>query len=319
MPLFNSPILDFFVNPWFVLSLIFWLIVLALVYLLRKKEGAAYLFFPLLAMFKTKKLNKFIKKISRKAPKFWRVFWTIGIFISFGFTIFAFYFFFTNFINLIVDPQIEQAVVPLIPGVTIDLPLYSYLILPLLFVITTHEFAHGIAASSDGLDIKSTGVLGAGLFFIIGFGAFVEIDEREVNSSKVNKNTRLRIATAGTYVNGITAGIALILVLSFPLMIFPWYRQVSQVNSVITEAEGGFNEENLTNGDVILAIKKQGDLDEEYVSLDNFKKRTLSNILNNKTSLKCAIGDNLTFKIYNPSSNIILEKNVLIDDFLTKK
>ncbi|MHA2008662.1 MAG: site-2 protease family protein [Promethearchaeota archaeon] len=314
MPLFNSPILDFFVNPWFILSLIFWLIVLALVYLLRKKEGATYLFFPLLAMFKTKKLNKFIKKISRKAPKFWRVFWTIGIFISFGFTIYAFYFFFTNFINLIVDPQIEQAVVPLIPGVTIDLPVFSYLIIPLLFIITTHEFAHGIAASSDGIDVKSTGVLGAGLFFIIGFGAFVEIDEREVNSSKVNKNSRLRIATAGTYINGITAGIALILLLSFPLMISPWYRQVSQVNSVLTGAQGGFNGNNLTNGDIILAIKKQGDLDENYVSLDNYERRTLSNILNSSLtfSLKCAIGDNLTFKVYSSSSDIITEKNVTL-------
>ncbi|MHA2326487.1 MAG: site-2 protease family protein, partial [Promethearchaeota archaeon] len=311
---FNSPILDFFVNPWFILSLIFWLIVLALVYLLRKKEGATYLFFPLLAMFKTKKLNKFIKKISRKAPKFWRVFWTIGIFISFGFTIYAFYFFFTNFINLIVDPQIEQAVVPLIPGVTIDLPVFSYLIIPLLFIITTHEFAHGIAASSDGIDVKSTGVLGAGLFFIIGFGAFVEIDEREVNSSKVNKNSRLRIATAGTYINGITAGIALILLLSFPLMISPWYRQVSQVNSVLTGAQGGFNGNNLTNGDIILAIKKQGDLDENYVSLDNYERRTLSNILNSSLtfSLKCAIGDNLTFKVYSSSSDIITEKNVTL-------
>ncbi|MFW9773924.1 MAG: site-2 protease family protein, partial [Candidatus Thorarchaeota archaeon] len=208
MPLFNNPILDFFLNPWFLVSLIFWLIVLLLVYLLRKKEGAAYLFFPLLAMFKTKRLNRLIERISKKRPKSWRVFWTIGVFVSFSFTIYAFYFFFSNFINLIIDPRPEQAIVPLIPGVTIDLPLFSYLILPLLFIVTTHEFAHGIAASSDKLDIKSTGVLGAGLFFIIGFGAFVEIDEREANSIKVNRYTRLRIASAGTYINGITAGIA---------------------------------------------------------------------------------------------------------------
>ena len=213
MPLLNNPILDFLLNPWFIISLIFWLIVLLLVFLLRKKKGAYYLFFPLLAMFKTKRLNKFIGKISRKRPKFWRIFWTIGIFVSFGFTIYAFYFFLTNFINLIINPKPEQAIVLLIPGVTIDLPLLFYLILPLLFIITTHEFAHGIAASSDGLDIKSTGVLGAGLFFVIGFGAFVEIDEREANSKKVNRYTRLRIASAGTYINGITAGVAFILLL----------------------------------------------------------------------------------------------------------
>jgi len=312
MSLLNSPFFDFFLNPWFILSLIFWLIVLALVYLLRKKEGAAYLFFPLLAMFRTKKLNNFIKKISRKAPKFWKIFWTIGIFISFGFVIFAFYFFFTNFISLIVNPRIEQAIIPLIPGVTIDLPLFFYLILPLLFIVTTHEFAHGIAASADGLDIKSTGVLGAGLFYVIGFGAFVEVDERVVNSNKVNRYTRLRIAAAGTYINGITAGIAFILLLCFPLMIAPFYRQVTQVNNVLKEEEGGFNYENISRGDAIIAIKKKETTDENYVYLDELNGISLNSILNNKTTLKCEINDSLTLKIYNPSSDAFLEKNITL-------
>lgn len=307
MSLLNTPIIDFVLNPWFILSLIFWLIVLALVYLLRKREGAAYLFFPLLAMFRTKKLNKLIKRLSRKAPKFWRIFWTIGIFISFGFIIYAFYYFFTNFMSLILAPSPKYAVLPLIPGVTVDLPLLFYLILPLLFIVTTHEFAHGIAASSDGLDIKSTGVLGAGLFFIIGFGAFVEIDEREANSTKVNRYTRLRIAAAGTYVNGITAGIAFILILSFPLMTSPYYRQVPRVGLVLTEEQGGFNYGNLSNGDAIIAIKKKGTPDSEYVYLDEFKGISLSSILNNNT-----VGDNLTLKIYEPSSNTLLAKNVTL-------
>ncbi|MCK4287492.1 MAG: site-2 protease family protein, partial [Candidatus Lokiarchaeota archaeon] len=218
-----------------------------------------------------------------------------------------FYFFFTSFFGLIVDPRLEQAVMPLIPGVTINLPMFAYLILPLLFIVTTHEFAHGIAANVDGIDVKSTGVLGAGLFFIIGFGAFVEIDERELKSNKFKRNTRLRIAAAGTFVNGITAGIAFILILLFPLINAIWYRQVSQVNLVLTEAQGGFNEGNLSNGDVISAIKNQGALDDEYVSLDNYEGRTLSNILNNY-----AIGDNLTFRIYSPSSDMFREKNVTL-------
>ncbi len=312
MTSFNSILIDFFLNPWFLLSLLFWLIVLVLVYLLRNKKEAAYLFFPLLVMFKTKRLNNFIKKISRKAPKFWRIFWTIGIFISFGITIFAFYFFFANFINLIINPRIEQAIVPLIPGVTINLPLFFYMILPLLFVITTHEFAHGISASSEDVDVKSTGVLGACLFFIIGFGAFVEVDERELHSNKIHRNTRLRIAAAGTYVNAITAGIAFILILSFPLIISPTYRQVTQVRTVLRAEEGGFNYGNLLSGDVILAIKKEGALDDDYINLDDYKGYTLSNILYNKTELRCSIGENLTFKIYNPSKDTYSEKKIIL-------
>ncbi|MCK4369576.1 MAG: site-2 protease family protein, partial [Candidatus Lokiarchaeota archaeon] len=280
MPLFDI-IIDFILNPWFILSLLFWGFVYLLKYLLRNKKDAYYFWFPFLVMFKTRKLNKFIMKVSRKAPKFWKIFWTIGIFISFGFTIYALYFFFTNFINMIIRPSPEQAIVLLIPGVTISLPWMSYLILPLLFIVTTHELAHGISAGADGVDVKSTGVLGAGLFFIIGFGAFVEVDERELNSQKYHRNTRLRIAAAGTYVNGITAGIAFLLLLSFPLIISPFYRQVSQVYSVVPEVEGGINEGNLAKNDVILAIKKQGAGDEEYVSLNNDEGRTLSDILNN--------------------------------------
>jgi len=263
-------------------------------------------------MFRTRKLNKLITRAGRKAPKFWKAFWTIGIFVSFSFTIYAFYFFFTNFVGLIINPRPEQAVVLLIPGVNIDLPMLFYLILPLLFIVTTHELAHGISASADGVDIKSTGVLGAGLFFIIGFGAFVEVDERKLNSRKFNRNTRLRIAAAGTYVNGITAGVAFILMLSFPLMIAPFYRQVSQVNSVVPEVDGGFNEGNLAAGDVILAIKKKDTGDEEYISLDNYEGRTLTNILNNGTSLQCSVGDNLTFSIYKPSTDSYSEKNVTL-------
>ena len=311
MSLFDI-ILDFILNPWFILSLLFWVFVLLLVFLLRNKKEAYYLWFPLLVMFKTRKLNKFIMKISRKAPKFWKIFWTIGIFVSFGFTIYALYFFFTNFLNLIIRPSREQAIVLLIPGVTIDFPLLFYLILPLLFILTTHEFAHGISAGAEGVEVKSTGILGAGLFFVIGFGAFVEVDERELNSQKFHRNTRLRIAAAGTYVNGITAGIAFILLLSFPLLISPFYRQVTQVYSVLPEIEGGINEGNLGNGDVILAIKKKGTGDDEYVFLDSNAGRDLTNILNNRTSLQCSIGDNLTFRIYNPSIDNYSEKNVTL-------
>ncbi len=312
MPLFNTSLTDFFFNPWFILSLSFWLIVVILVYLLRNKKGATYLFFPLLAMFKTKKLNNFIKKVANKAPKFWKIFWTVGIFISFSFTIYALYFFFTNFINLVVDPRIEQAVIPLIPGVTIDLPLFFYLILPILFVMSTHELAHGIAANIDGVDVKSTGFLGAGLFYIIGIGAFVEIDERDLNSKKFQKNTRLRIASAGTFINGITAGITFILIMSFPLIISPSYRQVTQVNTVLPEDQGGFNFGNLLRNDAILAIKKKGTSDVNFVYLDELKGITLNSILNNKTGLKCSVGDNLTLKIYNPTFDLFSEKNVTL-------
>ncbi len=302
-------IIDIFLNPWFLLSMVFWGIVGLSSYLLRKKKDAAIVFFPLLALFKTKKLNNFILKISKKAPRFWRIFWTIGIFISFGFTIFAFFFFFINLINLITNPRIENAVTPLIPGVTVSLPIFMYLIIPILFVMTTHEFAHGIAASTDGVEVKSTGVLGAGFFYLIGLGAFVEVNERELNSSKFHRNTRLRIASAGTFVNATTAGIAFLLILNFSFLISPFYGpQLYQVDTVLTEEQGGFNEGNLDPGDVIRAVKKKGS-HEDFYNFDRY--RTLNTVLENHTHrIKVSVGDELTLKIYRPRTGKYEEKDI---------
>jgi hypothetical protein len=296
--------IEFLLNPWFILSSLFWIFVFLAVYLLRNKKSAYTLFFPLLAMFKTKRLNRIINKIASKSPKFWRIFWNVGIFISFGFTIYAFYFFFSNLVNLIIAPSIEQAIVPLIPGVTIGLPIFFYMLLPLLFVITTHEFAHGISASVDGVEVKSTGVLGAGFFYLVGFGAFVEVDEWELNTSKFHRNTRFRIASAGTYVNAITAGIAILLLISYPFLISPFYKQVPQIYNVLTQEEGGFNNAILEYGDAIDAIKKQGQSDDNYIYLDQLQNINLDTILGNETSLKCSVGENLTFKVYNPLESI---------------
>jgi len=309
---FLDIILEFILNPYFIISLIFWVIVSLAVYLLRNRKGSYSFFFPLLAMFKTKRLNNFIRKIAAKRPRFWRIFWNIGIFISFGFTIYGLYFFFSNVINLIYRPSPEQGVVPLIPGVTIDISVLFYLILPLLFLLTTHEFAHGISASIDGVEIKSTGIMGVGVFFIIGFGAFVEVDEWELNSSKHHRNTRLRIAGAGTYVNAITAGIAFLLLISYPYIVSPFYKQVTQIYNVLEPYQGGFNYGNLEDGDVIDAIKKQNETNDKFLYLDELQGISLSTILNNKTRIKCSVGDNLTFKIYNPFSDTYSEKNVIL-------
>lgn len=306
-------ILDFILNPWFLLSLTFWLIILILIYVLRKRKEAITVFFPFIALLKTKKLNNFIVKISRKAPKLWRIFWTIGIFVSFAFTIIAIFFFFVNLVSLILNPRIENAVTPLVPGVTVGLPLFAYLIIPLLFVMTTHEFAHGIAAEVDGVNVKSTGVLGAGMFYLIGLGAFVEVDERELNSSKFNKNTRLRIASAGTYVNAITAGIAFLFLINFSFLISPFYgEQVIQVDTVLTEEEGGFAYGDLSEGDVIVALKIKGKRDFVYIDGNEYKS-SLSHYLNNESrKIKISPGDELTLKIYRPRIDKYVEKDIKV-------
>ncbi len=305
--------LSIFLNPWFLMSLFFWLIIFGLWFLLRHKKENFYVFFPMLALLKTKKLNEFIKKLAKKSPKFWKTFFNIGFFVSFCFTIFAYYFFFINLVALITNPKIENAVTPLIPGVTIDIPIFMYLILPILFVMTTHELAHGIAASIDNVDVKSTGLLGVGFFYLIGFGAFVEVDERELYSEKHHRNTRLRIAAAGTYVNAITAGVAFLLLLSFTTLISPFYgAQVTQVDTVLKEEQGGFNYGKLDKGDVITAVKIKGS-NKDYVNLDADKGISLTDVLlNDSDEIKVRVGQKLTLNIYDPTEDSYSEKDVVL-------
>jgi len=305
-------ITDFLLHPWFIISLIFWIIVIIFVFALKNKKGAYSFFFPLLILFKTKKLNNFIRKISKKNPRFWRIFWNIGIFVSFGFTIFGFFFFFINIVQLLFQPSELNAVTPLIPGVTVGLPTLFYLILPLLFVMTTHEFAHGISAINDGVEIKSTGVMGVGLFFLVGLGAFVEVDERDLRSSKFHRNTRLRIAAAGTYVNAITAGIAFLLLINFAFLVSPHYTPVIQVSSVLPPQDGGFNYGILEAGDAIVAIKNSEDPDVDFLNLDLNQGISLTSVLSNTTGVKFSIGDNLTFRTYNPVTDLYSRKNVTV-------
>ncbi len=296
-------LIDFFLNPWTIISLIFWAFVGILVILLRNKKESYTLFFPFLILFRTKRLNSIIKKIGKKYPRAWRSFWTIGIFVSFGFTIFGFWLFFSNLIDLFISPSIQNAVTPLIPGVTIDLPLFAFIFLPLLLVVTTHELAHGIAASADDVEIESTGVLGGGIFWLIGFGAFVEVNERELQSKKYNRRTRLRISAAGTYVNAITAGIALIMFFLTPLFISLSYSEVPQVYGVMDIQQGGYNYGNITAGDNIIAIKNAS---KPYTSLDYYQGSTLSSVLN-----EYSVGDILTVRTYTSWGGFI-EKEILL-------
>lgn len=285
-------LIGLFSNPFFLISLFFWIFCYILIKILGKRKENVTLLIPFLAMFRTKKLNNLLQRIARKTPRLWKWIWNVGIFVSFGFTIFGLYFFISNLIALITAPSIENAITPLIPGVTISLPLFSYLILPILFVITVHEFSHAMAAGADNITIKSTGIFGAGVFFVVGFGAFVEIDEFAARSHKVSPWTRLRIAGAGTFSNAIETVIGLLILLNFAAIISPSYGpQVFQVNTVLPTSQGGYNYGNISPGEIVVSINGTQINAQNGIDLDS--------ILNNQTSLKCSAGDTLIFTSIN--------------------
>ena len=289
---FVEVLLNLIKEPIFIISCVFWIITLILVKILGKKKENISIFFPFLVLFKSKLFNRFFKKISGKGRRLWKIWWNIGIIVSFLLMIYAIYFFISNFIALVFNPQPENAIIPLIPGVTIGLPIFSYFILPILFSMTIHEFSHAIAAEIDGVNVKSSGIFGAGIFLIVGFGAFVEVDEFQLYSKNYSSITRLRVASAGIWSNIVITGIFVLLLLGFPtIMKVGYYSEGIQVNYVLPYDEGGFNENNLEIGDIVYKINN--------TIVDNNNNANLNDILMNKTSLNCSIGDQLEFTCIN--------------------
>lgn len=91
-----------------------------------------------------------------------------------------------------------------IPGSGFNVPLVDGLI-GLVIVIVFHEFAHGILARTDGIKIKSIGLL---MLAVIP-GAFVEPDEEGIK--KASRLTKLRIYAAGSMSNIVIAVIAFLM------------------------------------------------------------------------------------------------------------
>ncbi|MHA1520499.1 MAG: site-2 protease family protein [Promethearchaeota archaeon] len=292
-------------SPLFIISIAFWAIAFILIKILGKNKEMVTLFFPFLILIRSKKLNKFFRKIARKYPKFWKVFWNIGVVVSFCLMLFALYFFVSNFIQLIFDPKPENAIMPLIPGVTIDLPTFTALIVPLLITITVHEFSHAIAAETDGVNVKSAGIMGAGIFFIIGYGAFVEVDEFQLNSKTFSSSTRLRVASAGVWSNIILAGLAFLLLSIYPSTMGLGYDTTGfQINEVVPLNEGGYNEDNVFSGDIVYSING--------TVINYLEGPTLTDVLMNTTELECSVGDQLVLTCYDPESHDYYNRSIVL-------
>lgn len=160
---------------------------------------------PLL-MRRTLRMRDLIDSIAQKSPRFWKLFMNIGIPVSVFFMGLMIYFIILSLKTFTTAPPAS----PILPGVDypgnpIYLPL-GYGLIGLATVIVVHEFAHGILARVEGINIKSIGVL---LLAVLP-GAFVEPDEEGVK--KASRLAKLRIYAAGSIFNLSLALIALLIV-----------------------------------------------------------------------------------------------------------
>jgi membrane-associated protease RseP (regulator of RpoE activity) len=89
-------------------------------------------------------------------------------------------------------PTVQEAVG--LPGINPFIPI-GYGIVALIVGVVLHELSHGVVARSQGIGVKSLGVL----WFVVPVGAFVEQDDADMTAAPRRK--RDRVAAAGILAN----------------------------------------------------------------------------------------------------------------------
>jgi membrane-associated protease RseP (regulator of RpoE activity) len=182
---------------------VFWVILYLLAYVFHlDKHGLDVK--PAFLMYKSKALNTSIDKLAKKKPVLWTTLSNIGVAFSVGLMAFSLYFLINNLLRFSQVGEIGY-VAPVIPGLTLSLVWLPFFLVAVVVIVLPHELAHGIMARVENIPVLSTGILAVLVFF----GAFVEPDEKEFE--KASLTARLRMLSAGSATNLVTALLALIL------------------------------------------------------------------------------------------------------------
>lgn len=232
-------------NPWIIL-LIVWIIIMAIGKSFDvKKRGIEIA--PFMIMYKTERLNLFLRKIAKKAPRFWRSIWDLGIVVGFLGMGYIFYTLVINLINFFTAPANAGAVMPIIPGITVSGMPLIYILIGLTITLLTHELAHGIAAEADDIPVKSSGLI----FLLVLIGGFVEPDEEIIKNAPIRK--RMRVYGAGSFSNIIFGFIFMAMIINFPTLISLTNQPAAGVY-VYNIQQGGPADGIITPGTIIYAL-----------------------------------------------------------------
>ncbi|MFX1506234.1 MAG: site-2 protease family protein [Promethearchaeota archaeon] len=236
------------------------------------------------AFYRTKRLNNLIDRLASRGRSIWKFFWDIGVISGLGILIVGLVFFTIN-IPLFFLPTSDGtssaiAVTPVIPGITISFQSLPYFLVAIMIGAVAHEFAHGIAARVEEVELKSTGIF----IFLVLFGAFVEPDEKDFNQK--SRRSKVRIMAAGALANMAVAGIfilILILPFGFPLLITPLYHTESSGALIIdTIPNNPAAHAGIKPGYAIIGINSTNGY-QPITSATDFQQYANSSILPNQT------------------------------------
>jgi membrane-associated protease RseP (regulator of RpoE activity) len=222
-----------------------------IVYILYKlgrigPERALTLFGPALMM-KTRKGRGWLERMGR-FRRFWSVVADLGLLLA-GIamvlivSLLVWEGFLVTQIPASAAPSPQEALG--LPGINPIIPL-GYGLVAIVVGIVLHELAHGIVARSQGVGVRSLGIL----WFIVPVGAFVEQDEKEMNEAP--RRVRGRIAAAGILAN---FGLAVLFFSAGALLVAGSVHPNAEGVGVGTILSGGpAANASLSAGDIITAL-----------------------------------------------------------------
>ena len=184
----------------------------------------------------------FIEKASQWRPKAWRAFSNLSLGLGVGLMAFSIYFLSDNLVKFVKPGGVGSPVVPVLPGLTIQVHWLPYFVLAFLLAALTHEIAHGVVARLEGVRVKS-----AGLFLaVVQPGGFVEPDDRSLEDSPTV--SKMRILSAGSSINLLTG------LLVFLLLAVMFFGAPSGVVVMGVLEDGPLERAGVQRWDVIYAI-----------------------------------------------------------------
>jgi len=202
--------------------LAFFLIVFSILLYMRRKNLKRE---RLLYLYRTDWGIKLINRIGNKYKRTIKALSYVSIALGYVLMLGVFYLTYTIIKIYVFNPSIVRAIkvppiMPLIPYLPQVFKLeflppfyFTYWIIIIAIIATTHEMAHGIFAAYNKIKIKNTGFGFFPFFLPIFLAAFVELDEKIMLKRK--KFSQLATLGAGTFANVLTAILFLVVLLIF--------------------------------------------------------------------------------------------------------
>ncbi|PVD28050.1 hypothetical protein C0Q70_10631 [Pomacea canaliculata] len=191
--------------------------------------------------------NRCFLRMGQWRPGFLRLWFTAGVFFALVAMLLSVFLLSLLAFNTIRQKPVEQQVLTPMPGVNLPASQVWYYMLTLLVCGILHEVGHAVAAVREQVRVN-----GFGIFMMIIYpGAFVDLSSEHLQV--VSPLRQLRIYCAGVWHNFVIVIIAIIILLSLPVLLLPVYSQGHAVaitgveeNSAVSGPKGLFVGEALT-------------------------------------------------------------------------